>query len=49
MKTKFDGPESAHSLGGKAAASNMTAKQRSERARKAVNARRWRAVLKKAA
>jgi len=41
---RFRGPYGAHSLGGKAAAANMTPEQRTARAAKAVAAR-----LKKAA
>lgn len=46
MKKKFNGPHSAHSLGGKASSANMTPEQRIKRAQAAI-AVRWNA--KKAA
>ena len=49
MKQKFKGPHSAHSMGGKTAAANMTPAQLSARGRKAVAAREEKRRLQKEA
>ncbi len=45
---KFLGPPDAQSKGGKAAAAKLTPEERSAKARKAVQARKWHAVKKAA-
>jgi hypothetical protein len=49
MKTGFRGPHTAHSKGGKTSSANMSAAERSARAKKAVDAREALKRLKKAA